>query len=106
MGAIMGQFCAGLTAHGLAQAGVQVRRGGTAHRVGGRGEDAFLILRGHDGGVVGLAADFVLSVGRVGVAGGCGADWVGFQVEFTALVSLIDLATGLVLNETNRIQSQ
>lgn len=94
--AIVTQFDAGLALQGLAEASVDILGGGAPQGVAGGGVGGFLAVATEDSGVVGLA-DFI-GVGGVRVAGRCAARRVGLQVEFGALVCLIDLAAGLVLS--------
>lgn len=74
---------------------MDILRGSARQGSAGRGEGSFLAMTTEDSRVISLAA--FIGVGGVRVAGGGGARRMRLDVEFGALVCLIDLAAGLVL---------
>lgn len=95
--AIMTHLDTSLALQGLAKAGIDVLRGGAPQCVAGGGKGGFLAAATEDIGVVGLVR--LVDVGGVGVAGRRGAGRMCLSMEFGALVSLVDLAAGLVLQD-------
>jgi hypothetical protein len=91
------KFNAGFANEGLTEPGVYIGGGGTPQCICGGCVNVLFAMCSKDVWVVGLAAYFVHGVGRVGVARWCCAGRMAFQVEFAALVSLVDLATWLML---------
>lgn len=95
--AVMTHLDTSLALQGLAKAGVDVSGGGAPQSVTGGGKGGFLAVATEDIGVVGLIG--LIDVGGVGVAGRSGARRMCLSMEFGALVSLVDLAAGLVLKD-------
>lgn len=93
--AVMSLLDAGLALQGLAQASVDILRGGACQGGAGGCVDGFLAVTTENSRVVGLAA--FIGVGRERVASRCCARRMCLQVEFPTLICLIDLAAGLVL---------
>lgn len=93
--AIMAHLNASLALQWPAHASMDILRGSARQGSAGRGEGSFLAMTTEDSRVISLAA--FIGVGGVRVAGGGGARRMRLDVEFGALVCLIDLAAGLVL---------
>jgi hypothetical protein len=78
VGAVVGNFHAGLAHERLAKPGVYIGGRSSLQSVGCRCVHGLLAVCAEDIWVVGLGAYSVDGVGRVGVAGGCGAGRVAF----------------------------
>ncbi|KAF3398344.1 hypothetical protein F1880_006469 [Penicillium rolfsii] len=91
------KFNVGLAHERLTEPGIHISGGGTRQSIGGRCVHGLFPVCSKYVWVVGLAASFIPGVGSVGVAGGCCAGRVAFEVKFAALVSFVDLATWLML---------